>query len=120
MKKSLLALAALVVVSASAFAEDPDPSGQFALQATSTRSRAEVSAEAVAAVAAGKLRPSNPHASAYVQPALESSTTRAQVMSEFLAHRAEAAAWTAEDSGSSSMAKSAPAIRVENYSAQAR
>jgi hypothetical protein len=100
MKKSLLAITVFALSAGAAFAEDPDPSGQFALQISGTRSRADVNAEAAAAVAAGRLRPSNPHASAYVQPALQTPTTREQVVSEFLAHRSEAAAFTAEDSGS--------------------
>jgi hypothetical protein len=87
MNKSLITLAAVAAFSGAVFAQEADPSGQFALQVQSTRSRADVQAEAVAAVAAGKLRPSNPHASAYVQPALTSNTTRAQVVAEFLADR---------------------------------
>jgi hypothetical protein len=71
--KSLLALAAVAFVSASAFAGEADPSGQFALQVDSTRTRAEVKAEAVAAVARGATRPSNPHASEHVQAPLQSS-----------------------------------------------
>jgi len=73
MNKSLLTLAAVALVSASAFAGEADPSGQFALQTDSTRTRAEVKAEAVAAVARGATRPSNPHASASVQPPLQTS-----------------------------------------------
>jgi hypothetical protein len=105
MKKSLITLAAVALVSGAAFAGEADPSGQFALQIAGQRTRAEVNAEAVAAVAAGKLRPSNPHASAYVQPALTSGTTRAQVVAEFLADREEATAMTGEDSGSAYLAK---------------
>jgi hypothetical protein len=119
-KKSLLAITVLFVASGAVFAEDPDPSGQFALQATSTRSRAEVRAEAVSAVAAGKLRPSNPHASAYVQPPMQTATTREQVVSDFMAHRSEAAALTAEDSGSAYLAKAGHAMRVDDYSAKAK
>ena len=104
MKKSLLAIAA-VVAAAGAFAGEADPSGQFALQIAGQRTRAEVNAEAVSAVSAGKLRPSNPHASAYVQPALNTSTTRAQVVGQFLANRDEAVAMTGEDSGSAYVAK---------------
>ena len=105
MKKSLITLAAVALVSGAAFAGEADPSGQFAQQITSTRTRAEVNAEAVAGVARGAFRPSNPHASAYVQPALNSTTTRAQVVAEFLADREEALAMTGEDSGSAYLAK---------------
>jgi hypothetical protein len=105
MKKSLLSLAAIALVSGAAFAGEADPSGQFALQIDGQRTRAEVNAEAVGAVAAGKLRPSNPHASAYVQPALDTTTTRAQVVAEFLANRDEAAAIASEDSGAAYLAK---------------
>jgi hypothetical protein len=105
MNKSLLSLAAIALVSSAAFAGEADPSGQFALQIDGQRTRAEVNAEAVNAVAAGKLRPSNAHASAYVQPVLNTSTTRAQVVAEFLADREEATAMTAEDSGSAYLAK---------------
>ena len=105
MNKSLLSLAAIALVSGAAFAGEADPSGQFALQIAGQRTRAEVNAEAVNAVAAGKLRPSNPHASAYVQPALNTTTTRAQVVGEFLANRDEAAAMAGEDSGSAYIAK---------------
>jgi hypothetical protein len=105
MKKSLLSLAAIALVSSAAFAGEADPSGQFALQIAGQRTRAEVNAEAVSAVAAGKLRPSNPHASASVQPALNSTTTRAQVVAEFLANRDEAVAMTGEDSGAAYIAK---------------
>jgi hypothetical protein len=115
MKKSLITLAAVALVSGAAFAGEADPSGQFAQQVTSQRSRAEVNAEAVAAVAAGALRPSNPHASAYVQPALKSTTTRAQVVAEFLADRDEAAAMVAEDSGSSYLAKLGNGARDNQY-----
>ena len=105
MKKSLLSLAAIALVSGAAFAGEADPSGQFALQIDGQRTRAEVNAEAVGAVGAGKLRPSNPHASAYVQPALNTATTRAQVVAEFLAKRDEAAAMASEDSGAAYLAK---------------
>jgi hypothetical protein len=57
MKKSLLAIAA-VVAAAGAFAGEADPSGQFALQIEGQRTRAEVNAEAVAAVKAGATSPS--------------------------------------------------------------
>jgi hypothetical protein len=105
MKKSLLSLAAIALVSGAAFAGEADPSGQFALQIDGQRTRAEVNAEAVAGVARGAFRPSNPHASAYVQPALNTTTTRAQVVAEFLAHREEAAALAGEDSGAAYLAK---------------
>jgi hypothetical protein len=105
MKKSLLTLAAVALVSGAAFAGEADPSGQFALQIASQRTRADVNAEAVAAVAAGQLRPSNPHASEHVQPVLNTTTTRAQVVAEFLANRDEAAALASEDSGSAYLAK---------------
>lgn len=87
MKKSLLAFAVLSAACGLAFAEDPDPSGQFALQIVSTRTRADVAAEAVAAIEAGQLRPSNLGASARAQPVLDTSTTRAQVLSELMAER---------------------------------
>lgn len=118
--KSLVGITVLIAASGAVFAEDPDPSGQFALQAASTRSRAEVQAEATAAVAAGKLRPSNPHASAYVQPPMQTSTTREQVVTDFMAHRSESAAMTAEDSGSAYLAKAGHAARVDDYSAKAK
>ena len=105
MNKSLITLAAVAAFSGAVFAQDADPSGQFALQFQSTRARADVQAEAVAAVARGALRPSNPHASANVQPVLKSDTTRAQVTAEFVADRDEANAMVAEDSGSAYLAK---------------
>lgn len=120
MKKSLITLAAVAMVSGAAFAGEADPSGQFALQIDSTRTRAEVQAEANAAVAAGKLRPSNPHASAYVQPALNSTTTRAQVVADFLRNRDESVALTGEDSGSAYLAKAGNATRANEYFANAR
>jgi hypothetical protein len=117
MKHSLIALAAVAVTVASgaAFAQDADPSGQFALQIDSSRTRAEVHAEAVAAVARGALRPSNPHASAHVQPVLDSTTTRAQVVAAFLASREEAAAMTGEDSGATYLAKAAHGKASHEY-----
>jgi hypothetical protein len=115
MKKSLITLAAVALVSGAAFAGEADPSGQFALQVASQRTRADVNAEAVAAVAAGKLRPSNPHASEHVQPALNTSTTRAQVVAEFLAHRDEAAAMAGEDSGSAYLAKAGNQSAYREY-----
>jgi hypothetical protein len=120
MKKSLITLAAVALVSSAAFAGEVDPAGQFATQITSERTRAEVNAEAVAAIAAGKLRPSNPHGSAYVQPKLESSLTRAQVVAEFLADREEAVAMTSEDSGSAYLAKANHVHRTNEYLAKAR
>ena len=81
MKKSLLAIAA-VVAAAGAFAGEVDPSGQFALQIDGQRTRAEVSAEAVAAVSAGNTSPSVIPASSKVQPQVKSTvdvaTRRAQ------------------------------------------
>jgi hypothetical protein len=116
MKNSLIALAAFAAIaSTSAFAQDADPSGQFALQFNSTRDRAEVQAEAVAAVARGALRPSNPHASASVQPVLKSNTTRAEVVAAFLADRDEVAAFTGEDSGSMYLAKATHAVPANEY-----
>src|SRR5690242_17890045 len=115
--KSLLTLAAVAALSTAAFAQDADPSGQFALQIDGQRTRAEVQAEAVAAVARGALRPSNPHASAYVQPVLNTTTTRAQVVGDFLAAREEAAALTGEDSGSAYLAKATYAQPVRQYAA---
>jgi hypothetical protein len=119
MKKSLLALAAVAAFSGAVYAQDADPSGQFALQVQSTRTRADVQAEAVAAVARGALRPSNPHASAHVQPVLTSNTTRAQVVGEFLADRDEANALIAEDSGSAYLAKAGNPTTVREYLARA-
>lgn len=104
-RKSLLALVAIAALSGAAFADDADPSGQFAMHIDSSRTRAEVQAEAVAAVARGALRPSNPHASAYVQPVMNTATTRAQVVAAYLADRDEASAMVAEDSGSAYLAK---------------
>ena len=120
MTKSLIALSALALVSAAAFAGDADPSGQFATQITSQRTRAEVQAEAVAGVAHGAFRPSNGHASQYVQPVLNTSKTRAQVVGEFLADREEATAMTGEDSGSIYLAKAGHAQFANDYIAQAR
>ena len=111
--KSLLALAAFAALSTAAFAQDADPSGQFATQIQSARTRADVQAEAVAAVARGALRPSNPHASAYVQPVLQSAKTHAQVVAEFVADREEATAMLSEDSGSAYLAK-ANSVRADH------
>ena len=119
MKKSLITLAAVLAAGA-AFAGEVDPAGQFATQIEGQRTRAEVNAEAVAAIAAGKLRPSNTHASAYVQPKLESTTTRAEVVADFLAHRDEVAAFTSEDSGSAYLAKAGNAVRTNQYLARAQ
>ena len=122
MKHSLIALAAVAatIASGAAFAQDADPSGQFALQVHSSRTRAAVQAEANAAVARGALRPSNPHASAHVQPVLDTTTTRAQVVAEFLASRDEVAAMTGEDSGSTYLAKSTHGQPAHDYLAAAR
>src|SRR5438045_6580798 len=119
MKKSLLSLAAIALVSGAAFAGEVDPSGQFALQIGGQRTRAEVNAEAVAGVARGAFRPSNPHGSAYVQPVLNTTTTREQVVAEFLADREEATAMTGEDSGSAYLAKAGNAHRDHQYLAGA-
>jgi hypothetical protein len=119
MKKSLITLAVLLAAGA-AFAGEVDPAGQFATQVQSQRTRAEVNAEAVAAIAAGQLRPSNPHASAHVQPKLNSTTTRAQVVGEFLANRDEALAVTGEDSGSAYFAKARNVAPANEYLANAR
>jgi hypothetical protein len=116
MKKPLaLTLAALALASGAAFAGEADPSGQFALQIQGQRTRAEVSAEAVAGVARGAFRPSNPHASEHVQAVLQSGTTRAQVVAEFLADREEAVAMTGEDSGSAYLAKAGTPHRDRQY-----
>lgn len=119
MKKSLIALAAVLAAGVT-FAGEADPAGQFATQIDGQRTRAEVKAEAVAAIAAGKLRPSNPHASATVQPKLDSSTTRADVVADFLAHRAESEAFTGEDSGSAYLAKAGRTVRTTQYLATAQ
>jgi hypothetical protein len=115
MNKQLLALAAFATLASGAFAADADPSGQFAVQVNRARSRAEVQAEANAAVARGALRPSNPHASASVQPVLKSNTARADVTAAFLADRDEALALTGEDSGSAYLAKATHATPVRQY-----
>jgi hypothetical protein len=115
MNKSLMTLAIFSLASGLALAEDPDPSGQFALQISSERTRADVYAEAVAAVAAGQLRPSNPHASAHVQPKLESTTTHEQVLKDFVANRAEAMARTSEDGGSTYLPRPGVAARAYEY-----
>ncbi|HUR89771.1 MAG TPA: DUF4148 domain-containing protein [Ramlibacter sp.] len=120
MNKSLITLAAVAAFSGAVFAQDADPSGQFALQIQSSRTRADVQAEAVAAVARGALRPSNPHASASVQPVLNSSTTRSDVVAQFLADREEATAMVAEDSGSSYLARAGAVHNVHEYLAANR
>ena len=121
MKNSLIALAAFATIaSGAAFAGEADPSGQFALQIQGQRTRAEVQAEAVAAVARGALRPSNPHPSIYVQPVLKSNTTHAQVVGAFLADRDESTAMLAEDSGSAYLAKAGNAQAVPQYFAGLR
>ena len=74
MKKSLLTLAAVALVSGAAFAGEADPSGQFALQIQGQRTRAEVNAEAVAAVAQGATSPSAIPTSSKVQPVLATNT----------------------------------------------
>ncbi len=71
MKKSLLAIAA-VVAAAGAFAGEVDPAGQFAVQIEGQRTRAEVNAEAVAAVAAGTASPSVIATGSKVQPQIKS------------------------------------------------
>ena len=106
-KKSLITLAAMAALSTAAFADYADPSGQFATQVQSSRDRTEVQAEAVTAVAQGALRPSNGHASAYVQPRVQSTQSRADVLAEFLANRDQATALIGEDSGSTLQAKGA-------------
>jgi hypothetical protein len=120
MKTSVITLAAALLASGAAFAGEADPSGQFALQIAGQRTRAEVNAEAVGAIAAGQLRPSNAHASAYVQPQLNSTTTRAQVVAEYIANREEALAMSGEDSGSAYLAKAGHAVRTNEYLAKAR
>jgi len=102
MKKSLLTLAAVALASSAAFAQEADPQDQFAQQVQSTVTRAQVQAELLAYNQAGV----NPWADAYDQfTGFRSETTRAQVVSEFLADRDEALAMTAEDSGSTYLAK---------------
>ena len=115
MKKSLITLAAVALVSSAAFAGEADPAGQYAAQITGERTRAEVNAEAVAGVARGAFRPSNPHASEHVQPVLNTTTTRAQVVAQFLADRDEALAMTSEDSGSAYLAKAGNVHRDREY-----
>ncbi len=105
MKKSLITLAAVALVSGAAFAGEADPAGQFAQQITSERTRAEVNAEAVAAVQAGETQPSKIPLIGKVQPELKTATTRAQVVSEFIASRDEANALVGEDSGAAYLAK---------------
>ena len=81
MNKSLLALAAVALVSGAAFAGDADPAGQFALQVQGQRTRAEVNSEAVAAVAAGATSPSGIPASSRVlqtTSTADAATVRAQ------------------------------------------
>jgi hypothetical protein len=83
MKKSLLTLAAVALVSGAAFAGEADPSGQFALQIEGQRTRAEVNAEAVAAVAAGATAPSAIPASSRVLQAkstADAASVRAQAV----------------------------------------
>jgi hypothetical protein len=80
MKKSLLTLAAVALVSGAAFAGEADPSGQFALQIQGQRTRAEVNAEAVAAVA-DNARSFGP-AIWKVQPQLKSTVDAAAVRAE--------------------------------------
>jgi hypothetical protein len=120
MSKSLITLAAALIATGAAFAGEADPSGQFALQIPGQRTRAEVNAEVVSAVAAGQLRPSNPHASAYVQPQVHSTQTRQQVVAEFLADREEAQALNSEDSGSAYLARAGNAVRANQYLANAQ
>jgi hypothetical protein len=120
MNKSLVALTAVALISGAAFASDADPSGQFALQASSQRSRSEVNAEAVAAVQAGETQPSKIPLIGKVQQKLLSSTTRAQVVAEFLADRDAAQALNIEDSGSAYLAKADNVTRANQYLANAR
>lgn len=74
MKKSLLTLTAVALVSGAAFAGEADPSGQFALQIQGERTRAEVNSEAVAAVQTGATAPSGIPTSSKVQPVLATNT----------------------------------------------
>lgn len=105
-KKSLIPLAAITALSTAAFAGDPDPSGQFALQLQNSRPRAEVRADLDCALAQGQVRARITPASSWVQPAVHSTQTRAEVTAEYLASRDEVAAMTGEDSGSMLLAKS--------------
>jgi hypothetical protein len=91
MKKSLLTLAAVALVSGAAFAGEADPSGQFALpQANATRTQGQ------------------PESTGYAQaPGTQPLKTRAQVKAEFLADRDQSLALTGEDSGSVYLAKAA-------------
>jgi hypothetical protein len=116
MNKSLLAIAAFATIASSAaFAGDVDPSQQYALQIQGTRARAEVNAEAVANVAAGNTRPSNTPAIQRPQERLNSGKTRAEVQAEFVGDREEAAAMTAEDSGSAYLSKLATVRNSNQY-----
>jgi hypothetical protein len=108
MKKSLITLAAVALVSGAAFAQDPDPSGQFAQQVDSSLTRAEVNAQVFAAVKAGETSPSKIPLIGKVQPKLASSTTRAEVTAQYLAERDQADAMVTEDSGASYFAKATP------------
>src|SRR4051812_46120536 len=112
MKKSLITLAAVALVSGAAFAQDADPSGQFAQQVHSSLTRADVNAQVFAAVRAGETQPSKIPLIGKVQPKLASSTTRADVTAQFLAERDQAEAMLAEDSGSVYLAKAAPRYTV--------
>ena len=105
MKKSLITLAAVALVSGAAFAQDADPAGQFATQVNSSLTRAQVNAEVVAAVKAGDTSPSKIPLIGKVQPELKSGVSRAEVVAQFIADREEAEAMTAEDSGSTYLAK---------------
>jgi hypothetical protein len=82
MKKSLLTLAAIALVSGAAFAGEADPSGQFALQIQGERTRSEVNAEAVAAVQKGATAPSSAPATSKVQPVLASNADARAIRAE--------------------------------------
>jgi hypothetical protein len=114
-KKSLIVLAAMAALSGAAFADDADPSGQFALQLQNSVSRAEVRADLDAALAKGQVHAGIPPAGSWVQPAVHSTKTRAEVTAEYLASRDEVAAMTGEDSGSMLLAKSGNAQGDREY-----
>jgi hypothetical protein len=99
MKFKIASAVLIAAAAASAFAETPTVVKE---PFVSTRSRAEVQAELFAYKQAGV----NPWATSYNQLAgFKSSTSREQVVAQYLAARDEVAAINSEDSGSAYLAQ---------------
>lgn len=117
--RTLIAAAALSIAAIGLAQADEADGSQNCLctQVTSMKSRAEVKAE----LAQYRQDGANPWSISYDPLAgFQSTTTRAQVTAEYLAHRDQAAAMTSEDSGSVYVAQHHDATPSMVYASLAR